>query len=134
MNSKGPRRAPATIALLPTLLTLGNGVCGFGSLTLAAHEIDPSKADERLFFAGMLIFAAMGFDLFDGLVARLIKQTSRFGAQLDSLCDAVSFGLAPAFLVLKSTYFYHPRFLWVICVLYVTLRVDPPGTLQQRNW
>lgn len=114
-----PRKTPATVALLPTLLTLANGVCGFGSLTLAAHEIDPSKADERVFFAGLLVFAAMAFDLSDGLVARLIRQTSRFGGQLDSLCDAVSFGLAPAFLVLKSTYFYHHRFLWGICVLYV---------------
>ncbi len=119
MHSGIPRRRPATIALLPTLLTLGNGVCGFGSLTLAAHEIDPANADERVFFAGLLVFAAMAFDLLDGLVARLIKQTSRFGAQLDSLCDAVSFGLAPAFLVLKSTYFYHHRFLWGICVLYL---------------
>jgi CDP-diacylglycerol--serine O-phosphatidyltransferase len=119
MQNKIPQRRPATIALLPTLFTLGNGVCGFGSLTLAAHEIDPAKADERVFFAGLLVFAAMAFDLLDGLVARLIRQTSRFGAQLDSLCDAVSFGLAPAFLVLKSTYFYHHRFLWGICVLYV---------------
>ena len=86
---------------------------------MAAQAIDPSKADQKIFFAGLLIFAAMAFDLLDGLVARLIRQTSRFGAQLDSLCDAVSFGLAPAFLVLKSTYFYHPRFLWVICLLYL---------------
>ncbi len=49
----------------------------------------------------MLIFLAMLFDMLDGSVARWAKQTSEFGAQLDSLCDAVSFGVAPAFLMLR---------------------------------
>ncbi len=44
---------------------------------------------------------AMLFDALDGYVARLAKSASDFGAQLDSLCDAISFGLAPAFLLLQ---------------------------------
>ena len=41
------------------------------------------------------------FDLFDGMVARLLQSTSEIGAELDSLCDAVSFGVAPSFLIYK---------------------------------
>ena len=43
----------------------------------------------------------MVFDMLDGYVARLSRTASKFGGELDSLCDAVSFGVAPAFLLLK---------------------------------
>jgi CDP-diacylglycerol---serine O-phosphatidyltransferase len=92
------------IAILPTLLTLGNAVCGFASIHYAS-KIAPGTSNEAarmLFsFSGMLIFAAMVFDVLDGYVARLSKSASEFGGQLDSLCDAISFGLAPAFLLLR---------------------------------
>ena len=48
-----------------------------------------------------MIFLGMIADVLDGHVARISKSTSSFGAQLDSLCDAISFGAAPAFLMLK---------------------------------
>jgi len=51
--------------------------------------------------AGYLIFLGMIADVLDGHVARISKSSSSFGAQLDSLCDAISFGVAPAFLMLK---------------------------------
>ena len=51
--------------------------------------------------SGWLILAAMVFDALDGYFARLFKSTGRFGAELDSLCDAISFGAAPAFLLLQ---------------------------------
>src|SRR5207244_2409958 len=51
--------------------------------------------------AGALILAAMIFDALDGYAARLTRSASEFGGQLDSLCDAISFGLAPAFLLLR---------------------------------
>lgn len=92
------------IAILPTLLTLGNGVCGFASITMAS-KIVPGVSQEqidRLFAAaGWLLLFAMVFDMLDGYVARLSKTASKFGGELDSLCDAVSFGVAPAFLLLK---------------------------------
>lgn len=92
------------IAILPTLLTLGNAVCGFASIHYAS-KIMPDSTEEtsRVFFeiSGILIFAAMVFDVLDGYVARLSKTASDFGGQLDSLCDAISFGLAPAFLLLR---------------------------------
>jgi CDP-diacylglycerol--serine O-phosphatidyltransferase len=88
-------------AVFPTLLTLGNAACGFGAITFAA-KVGPDPAGEHdLFLSAVLIFLAMLFDMLDGSVARWAKQTSEFGAQLDSLCDAVSFGVAPAFLMLR---------------------------------
>ena len=115
-------------AVLPTLLTLCNAACGFGSMTFSAKAgVMTSSANggiesydvNYLFLAGLLIFCAMVFDVLDGHVARLTKQTSDFGRQLDSLCDVVSFGLAPALIVLKFSYHFHPRILWVIALLYL---------------
>ncbi len=92
------------IAVVPTLLTLGNGICGFVAITIAS-KITPTgaAADTEWYFAaaGWFIIAAMVFDMLDGYVARLSKTASKFGGELDSLCDAISFGVAPAFLVLK---------------------------------
>jgi CDP-diacylglycerol--serine O-phosphatidyltransferase len=131
-------------AVFPTLLTLGNAACGFGAITFAA-KVGPDPAGEHdLFVSAILIFLAMLFDMLDGSVARWAKQTSEFGAQLDSLCDAVSFGVAPAFLMLRIVYsmesatdanslkfgtHFHPfftywsRLLWVIGALYVLCAV-----------
>jgi CDP-diacylglycerol--serine O-phosphatidyltransferase len=92
------------IAVVPTLLTLGNGVCGFTAITLASkiNPVEsPAACDFYLATAGWFIVAAMVFDMFDGYVARLSRTASKFGGELDSLCDAVSFGVAPAFLLLK---------------------------------
>lgn len=49
--------------------------------------------------AGVMIFAAAVFDFFDGFAARLLKAYSPLGAQLDSLSDVVSFGVAPSFII-----------------------------------
>lgn len=113
-----------TVAVLPTLFTLANLVCGFFAIVVAAR-VDPPTEDQtpraevigtfNLFKAvrsldkedpvhncmlsAWLIFLAMIFDALDGHVARLSKTTSDFGAQLDSLCDVVTFGVAPAFLL-----------------------------------
>jgi CDP-diacylglycerol--serine O-phosphatidyltransferase len=107
-------------AVLPTLLTLGNAVCGFGAITFEAMWMG-YDAPTSLFAASCLIYLAMLFDAVDGSTARWAKQTSEFGAQLDSLCDAVSFGAAPALLMLQfsASYGYHPRLLWLIAALYV---------------
>ncbi len=110
-------------AVLPTLLTLGNVACGFGSITFAA-KLDGGAADPKnLFIAGLLIFIAMVFDMLDGSAARWAKNTSDFGAELDSLCDAISFGVAPAFILIKFSTPFHERLLWVIAVLFVMCAV-----------
>jgi CDP-diacylglycerol--serine O-phosphatidyltransferase len=102
------------IAVVPTLLTLGNGVCGFVGITFASkiNLADPLLDNDLLFAAaGWFIFAAMVFDMLDGYVARLAKSASKFGAELDSLCDAVSFGIVPAFLLLKMGPGWETRWL-----------------------
>ena len=125
-------KKPKMFSVLPTLLTLGNAACGFGAITFAAKVGPETDVGNEFFIAALLIFLAMVFDMLDGSAARWTKQTSEFGAQLDSLCDALSFGVAPAFLMLQFTrhdhsfggqlslpFDYHPRLLWVIGVLFV---------------
>jgi CDP-diacylglycerol--serine O-phosphatidyltransferase len=92
--------------MLPTLLTLGNGLCGFAAIAYASKiTLDHSMSTELVNFyfllSAGLILAGMVFDALDGTAARLTRTSSEFGAQLDSLCDAVSFGAAPAFLLLR---------------------------------
>ncbi len=92
---------------LPTLLTLSNMICGFGAMTLAMRATQFSSETEfnEIAFchscAVGLIFLAMIFDVLDGRIARMAGLTSRFGAELDSLSDIVSFGIAPA-IIAKS--------------------------------
>jgi CDP-diacylglycerol--serine O-phosphatidyltransferase len=89
------------IAIVPTLLTLGNGVCGFAAIANASKIGTTGSVDPYFAACGWLILAAMVFDMLDGYVARLSRSASKFGGELDSLCDAVSFGVAPAFLLLR---------------------------------
>ncbi len=93
------RRRVRAVAILPTLITLGNAVCGFLALTQVARGLDagPSR-DAHFHTAAFLILLAMIFDALDGKVARMTKTASSFGTQLDSLCDFVTFGITPAFL------------------------------------
>jgi CDP-diacylglycerol--serine O-phosphatidyltransferase len=91
------------IAVLPTLLTLGNGVCGLAAIAYAS-KVGPEPAEKDAFYfavSAYLLLAAMVFDTLDGAVARLSRTAGPFGVQLDSLCDAISFGAAPAFLLLR---------------------------------
>jgi CDP-diacylglycerol--serine O-phosphatidyltransferase len=77
--------------LIPNAATLGNMTFGFLAITAAA-----AGAFER---AVIYLFLAVACDTLDGRLARLLNATSKFGAELDSLSDAVSFGVAPAVLV-----------------------------------
>jgi len=78
------------IGVLPTLITLGNATCGFLALGAAARG--------RFEQAAWLIIFATICDALDGKVARMANVVSDFGAQIDSLADAVSYGVAPGFL------------------------------------
>jgi len=119
------------IAIIPTLLTLGNAVCGFAAIAYAGKIglADATAASDSYYLAlsGWLIVVAMLFDSLDGYVARLARSTSKFGAELDSLCDAISFGAAPAFLLLRLGQDWEmpvvQQALAVIAVLYVICAV-----------
>lgn len=109
--SFGRRRIRPTHAL-PTLLTLGNLVCGFAAIHYATKPVGPTQIFgwSTLTVAGLLLFFGMFFDAIDGGVARLTRSTSDLGAQLDSLADVVSFGVAPAFMMLRLvSHYYGPQ-------------------------
>ncbi len=127
-------RREKMFAVLPTMLTLGNALCGFAAITYAA-KVGPEPAEGQgahLLTAALCIFAGMLFDALDGRAARWANQTSEFGAQLDSLCDAISFGVAPAFLMIQFCHYnesvhhnglYHSRVLWAIGALFAVCAV-----------
>jgi len=106
------------LAVLPTMLTLGNGVCGMASIAVAVSVSLPWENDQKLFVAGLLIFIGMLFDALDGSAARLTNQSSQFGAELDSLCDAITFGAAPAVILWRYSDVYPYRLSWAIGVVF----------------
>ena len=69
--------------------------------------------------AVIYIFIAALFDGLDGRVARLLKGSTKFGAELDSLSDFVSFGVAPAILIYQWSLNSLPKFGWFFCLLMV---------------
>lgn len=96
------------ISILPSLVTLLNAIFGFAAIGFASKGTLSGSGrfffhQELTYFAlsGYMVFLAMIADVLDGRLARMNKSTSSFGGQLDSLCDMVSFGVAPAFLMLK---------------------------------
>ena len=95
------RRLLVTISILPSMFTLGNGLLGFAAIHFATRTaIDGEPA--LLGVAAWLLFAAMVCDMIDGRLARFARKTSDFGAQLDSMCDVISFGIAPPILMIRT--------------------------------
>ena len=93
-----------TIAVLPTMFTLANLLCGFLAVFVASRPIDTKMmlVDwTPLTCAALLVFLGLVFDALDGRVARLTRSTSDLGEQLDSMADMVSFGVAPAFILVQ---------------------------------
>lgn len=83
-------------AFLPNMLTFSNLLLGFGAILFISSG--------RFTSGAWLIIAASLLDGLDGTVARLVKSASRFGAELDSLADMVSFGVAPSILIYHMLY------------------------------
>jgi CDP-diacylglycerol--serine O-phosphatidyltransferase len=119
-HPKRPRRRPwqelrarrgKGIYLLTSLLTTGNLFCGFFAMLLTVQG--------RYTEASLAIFVAMIMDALDGRVARLMKATSQFGVEYDSLADVVSFGVAPAFLLYAFALSELGRPAWFAAFLFV---------------
>ncbi len=103
-RASGRRRAArATIHVLPTVFTLGNVLSGFAAIFLASRPADAALplGWTGLTFAASCVFLGMVFDGLDGRVARLTRNTSDLGEQLDSMADMVTFGVAPAFIAVQ---------------------------------
>ncbi|HUF29613.1 MAG TPA: CDP-diacylglycerol--serine O-phosphatidyltransferase [Gemmatimonadaceae bacterium] len=79
------------VVLLPNGFTLGNLLFGVWAIVLASRG-DYSQASWMVVFGGIM-------DALDGRVARMTKTGSAFGVELDSLVDAITFGVAPAFII-----------------------------------
>lgn len=107
LSRRRRRRRVRNLAFLPSLLTFGNGIAGLGaivSLARAFTELHPENKDleaagTHMAEACLMIGLGMVFDMLDGKVARLTGTAGKFGAELDSLCDVVTFGVAPAFFL-----------------------------------
>ncbi len=99
------------VIILPSAFTLGNLFFGIHAI-VAATRGDLSWAGWSIIFAGIL-------DMLDGRIARFTRTGSRFGAELDSLVDAISFGVAPGY-ILYQLYFSDTQWSWTLSYVYIT--------------
>jgi CDP-diacylglycerol--serine O-phosphatidyltransferase len=99
------------VIILPSAFTLGNLFFGIYAM-VAASRGDFISAAWFIVFAGAL-------DVLDGAVARFTRTGSAFGAELDSLVDAISFGVAPGYIMF-ALFFSDTQWSWVLSYVYVT--------------
>lgn len=119
------------ITVLPSLVTILNGVFGFIAIVLASRGEDRTIGVSNYALAGYMVLLAMIADMLDGRLARMSQSTSSFGGQLDSLCDLISFAVAPAFLMFKVVESelglskdlagsLFQRFVWLAALAYIS--------------
>ncbi len=104
------QRVGMHIYVLPNLITTFNMFFGFFALIYAIRG-------EYLWSSYAIVGAAV-FDLLDGRVARMTRSTSKFGAEYDSLCDVISFGVAPGVLLYLWALQPFGRLGWLVSFLY----------------
>ncbi len=111
VDSKNHTETSSKIYPLPCFFTIASLFCGFYSIIAAV------KGD--FVIAAIAIIIAAVFDGIDGRVARMTGTTSTFGMELDSLCDMVSFGVAPGLLAYFWALQPYGRYGWLAAFLYV---------------
>lgn len=112
--TRAPRRRPRmgrAIVVVPSFFTLANLFFGIWSIVLATRG--------EFYRASWWIVIAGVCDMLDGMTARMGKAGSRFGAELDSLVDLVSFGVAPALLLFFLHFSALGPFAWVFVYAFV---------------
>ncbi|WP_051187364.1 CDP-alcohol phosphatidyltransferase family protein [Nocardia tenerifensis] len=117
------RRRRRSIRLLPSVVTILALCAGLSAVKFGL--------DGRLDIALAMIGAAAVLDTLDGRLARMLDATTKIGAELDSLSDAISFGVAPA-LVLYVTLLHSETAGWIIALLFavsIVLRLARFNTL-----
>lgn len=116
----GPWSNPQ-VYLLPNLMTAGNLACGFSAvLTIFEGMRDADGGANHFHLAIFLILGACLFDALDGRLARIRGQESMFGREFDSLADIVSFGIAPALLMMDIVLSnFDNRLGWTIAFVYL---------------
>ena len=108
------RRLRRGIVILPSAFTMGNLFLGIWAIVEATRG--------QFVTAGWLIVGAAFMDMFDGRIARFTATGSAFGEELDSLVDAVSFGVAPA-LIAYFAFFRAGEWTWIISFLYIVAAI-----------
>ncbi|MEE9554091.1 MAG: CDP-diacylglycerol--serine O-phosphatidyltransferase [candidate division Zixibacteria bacterium] len=107
--------------ILPGMFTMGNLACGFGSIVISSKAFGVPEAMHGRYIseAVWLIVLAGFFDFLDGMVARLSRSSSRIGVELDSLADIVSFGVAPAILIINFSLISRGNWAWILAFVYL---------------
>jgi len=105
------RAANRGIYLLPNLLTSAGLFCGVFSISQTLSGF--------YFTAALAIIAAQLFDGLDGRIARITNTTSQFGVEYDSLCDLVSFGVAPSLLIYRWALMPWGAWGWLATAVFV---------------
>ena len=113
----GPRRTGMrrAIVILPGAFTSGNLFFGVWAIVEAARG--------NFTHAAYFVVLAGIMDVLDGRIARMSRTGSTFGAEMDSLVDVISFGMAPALLVFFHTFSKGGEWAWLLCFLYVLAAV-----------
>jgi CDP-diacylglycerol--serine O-phosphatidyltransferase len=95
--------------VLPSLFTMGNIAAGFFAIIQTMKALtDAGNANTHLDWAAIAIILAIPFDGLDGRIARMTNTCSDFGRELDSLADAITFGVAPSLLALIWGFHFLP--------------------------
>ncbi|MBO0856009.1 MAG: phosphatidylcholine/phosphatidylserine synthase, partial [Nocardia sp.] len=122
-----PGRRHRTIRLLPSMVTIMALCAGLSAVKFAL--------DGAVDIALAMIGAAAVLDTLDGRLARMLSATTKIGAELDSLADAISFGVAPA-LVLYVTFLRQNSAGWIIALIFavcVVLRLARFNTIMDDD-
>jgi CDP-diacylglycerol---serine O-phosphatidyltransferase len=117
------KRPAVSLRMLPSAMTVAAICLGLSAVKFALDD-RPTEAMAFLAVAAIL-------DALDGRIARLLKATSKMGEEIDSLADAVNFGVAPAFIV-YGTLLSHSRIGWIVVLLYavcIVLRLARYNTM-----
>lgn len=110
-RARGPRLREIPLRLLvPNLITVLAICAGLTGIRLAFEN--------RYELAVMMVLAAAFLDGIDGRIARMMKATSKFGAQMDSLADIVNFGVAPALVLYVFILDQARSFGWIAALIY----------------
>lgn len=99
------------VYFIPTLLTMGNILCGFFAIIASFNQ--------NWIQAGIAIGVAFVLDGLDGRIARLTDTETQFGLELDSLADQLSFGVAPAVLAYTNWLYFYERLGILLAFLFV---------------
>ncbi|MCB1061437.1 MAG: CDP-diacylglycerol--serine O-phosphatidyltransferase [Verrucomicrobiae bacterium] len=109
------------VYLLPNLMTAGNLACGFSAVFFIFQGMKDADPSANTYYTAIgFTLAACLFDALDGRIARMKGQESMFGREFDSLADVVSFGIAPALLVMDIVLSgFNERLAWTIAFIYL---------------